>query len=56
MNQRRPMKEIAEAIIRVKKEDVGWLPGYDGVFGELVLDSKGKKEAVEAKQRSLMEF
>ncbi|NYZ76950.1 DNA helicase UvrD [Candidatus Micrarchaeota archaeon] len=48
--------EIAEGIIRVKKEEVGWLPGYDGVFGELVLDEKGKKEAVERKQKNLSEF
>jgi len=48
--------EIAEAIIKVKKADVGWLPGYDGVFGELVLEGKGEKEIVEAKQRSLVEF
>ncbi len=47
--------EIAEAIVRVKKEDVGWLPGYDGVFGELVLEGR-EKQAVEKKQRSLMEF
>lgn len=48
--------EIAEAIVKVKNEDVGWLPGYDGVFGELMLDSKGKKETIEARQRNLMEF
>lgn len=48
--------EIADAIIKVKKEEVSWLPGYDGVFGELVLSEKGKKEVVEKKQRSLIEF
>ncbi len=48
--------EIAEAIIKVKKEEVSWLPGYDGVFGELVLDGKGKKEVIETRQRSLVEF
>jgi len=46
--------EIAEAIIKVKTENVAWLPGYDGVFGELVLEKK--KEALETKQRSLNEF
>ncbi len=48
--------EIAEGIVKVKKEDISWLPGYDGVFGELVLGDKGKKEMVERKQRSLIEF
>jgi uncharacterized protein (TIGR00375 family) len=47
--------EIAEGIIKVKRAEVGWLPGYDGVFGELVFDGK-QKETVESKQRSLMEF
>ena len=47
--------EIAEGIIKVKKEEVSWLPGYDGVFGELVLE-EGKKEVIEKKQRSLIEF
>ncbi len=46
--------EIAEGIIRVKNEEVSWLPGYDGVFGELVFGNK--KEAVESRQRSLVEF
>ncbi len=48
--------EIAEGIIKVKKEEVSWFPGYDGVFGELVLEEKGRKEAVERKQKSLIEF
>ena len=32
--------EIAESIMKVKKGDVRWVPGYDGVFGELILDDK----------------
>ena len=35
--------EIAQAIIDVKNGNVEWLPGYDGVFGKLVL---GKAKAV----------
>ena len=37
--------EIAGAIGRVNAGNVSWIPGYDGVFGELVLD-EGKKGAV----------
>jgi hypothetical protein len=50
--------EIADAIIRVKTGDISWVPGYDGVFGELVLDSKISKEKkfVDKKQKNLDEF
>ncbi len=48
--------EIAAAIEKVKSEDVAWLPGYDGVFGELVLDGKTKKGMRDRKQKSLSEF
>jgi uncharacterized protein (TIGR00375 family) len=48
--------EIARAIIKVKREDVKWLPGYDGVFGELILDDKNIKGAEEKKQRKILDF
>lgn len=51
--------EVAGAIMRVNKGEVRWIPGHDGVFGELVLDAepKGKKEgAVDKKQTNLTEF
>ncbi|HIH22690.1 TPA: DNA helicase UvrD [Candidatus Micrarchaeota archaeon] len=51
--------EISNAIIRVNKGEVKWIPGHDGVFGELVLDAepKGKKaETVDKKQTNLAEF
>jgi len=48
--------EMAEAIIRVKKEEVSWLPGYDGVFGKLLLEEGKEREAVSGKQKSLTEF
>ena len=34
--------EISNAIIRVNKGEIRWIPGHDGVFGELVLDAKPK--------------
>ncbi len=50
--------DIANAIVRVKKGQIKWIPGYDGVFGELVLDEtgKGKSKAVDKKQNKLDEF
>lgn len=48
--------EIAAAIEKVKNGDVAWLPGYDGVFGELILESKTKKGAKERRQKSLSDF
>ena len=48
--------EIAEAIIKVNRGQVGWRPGYDGVFGELILDRENKNEDERKKQKSLMDF
>lgn len=50
--------EIANAIVRVNKGDVSWIPGHDGVFGELVLDGQKavKKGAKNRKQSSLVDF
>lgn len=47
--------EIAKGILKVKNNDVKWLAGYDGVFGELVLDNNSKK-GEERKQSKLLEF
>jgi len=50
-------KEIADAIIRVNEGKVRWIPGYDGVFGELILDETASaKGAVDKKQKSLGDF
>lgn len=55
-------KEVADAIVKVNAEKVHWIPGYDGVFGELILDEKEaeKKTAglrkVSEKQKGLEEF
>jgi uncharacterized protein (TIGR00375 family) len=49
--------EIADAIMKVKTGNVRWLPGYDGVFGELVLDDKSAaRGASDKKQMTLGEF
>jgi len=52
---------IAEAIVRVREGKVKVTPGYDGVYGQLVLfeEKEGKKERLEPekpKQRSLADF
>lgn len=50
-------KEVSEAIIRVNSGKVKWIPGYDGVFGELVLDEiSSPKKSVDKKQKSLADF
>jgi len=50
---------IAEAVVRVREGEVKILPGYDGVYGQLVLLEEGErrempKEKIE--QRSLTDF
>ncbi|HSB47584.1 MAG TPA: endonuclease Q family protein [Candidatus Bilamarchaeum sp.] len=50
-------KEIADALVKVNTGKVKWVPGYDGVFGELILDeSAPKKGSVDKKQKSLGDF
>ncbi len=53
--------KIAEAIIRVREEKAQITPGYDGVYGELVLfDEKPKQEPAvlqeKPKQKSMSDF
>ena len=50
--------EIASALAKVMEGNVKWKPGYDGVFGELVLEDTGStsKKAVDKKQKSLDDF
>jgi len=49
--------EIADAIIRSNQGRVRWIPGYDGVFGQLILeDDKPAKKAVDKKQKKLDDY
>jgi uncharacterized protein (TIGR00375 family) len=49
--------EIADALIKVNKGKVRWIPGYDGVFGELILDENEKSwNAKDTKQKTLGDF
>ena len=49
---------IAEAIVRVREEKVKVIPGYDGVYGQLVIleEEKGKVMPERLKQRSIADF
>jgi len=50
---------IAEAIVRVREGRVKVIPGYDGVYGQLVIfgeEEKGGVEPEKPKQRSLADF
>lgn len=48
---------IADALAKVNSGKVRWIPGHDGVFGQLILDdSKAVKSAVDRSQRSLSDF
>jgi uncharacterized protein (TIGR00375 family) len=52
-------KEIADALARVNSGKISWVPGHDGVFGQLILDeakAETKKGAVDRKQKSLDDF
>jgi PHP family Zn ribbon phosphoesterase len=50
-------KQIADSIVRVNRGDVRWVPGYDGVFGQLILDDdKQAEKSVDKKQTSLGDF
>jgi PHP family Zn ribbon phosphoesterase len=48
---------IADSIMKVNSGNVQWVPGHDGVFGELILDPKqAPKGATDRKQMSLEDF
>ncbi len=51
-------KEIADALVKVNTGKVRWVPGYDGVFGQLILDDSisVKRGQVDKKQKSLGDF
>jgi uncharacterized protein (TIGR00375 family) len=48
---------IAEAIVRVREEKARVIPGYDGVYGQLVIfDEKQEVNQQKPKQRSMADF
>ncbi|MFH0737620.1 MAG: endonuclease Q family protein [Candidatus Micrarchaeota archaeon] len=48
---------IADALIKVNGGHVRWIPGYDGVFGQLILDdSQPGRGALDRSQKSLSDF
>ena len=50
-------KEIADALVRVNSGEVKWVPGHDGVFGQLILGEQSTpRAAVDRKQKSLSDF
>ena len=49
------------AIIKVNTGNIKWVPGYDGVFGELILDAGGQKpdarsNVKDRKQKTLEDY
>jgi len=51
--------KIAEAVIRVREEKVTVIPGYDGVYGQLMIfeeEDKRKMMPEKLKQRSIADF
>lgn len=51
--------KIAEAIIRIREEKARIIPGYDGVYGQLMLFEEKQEKPLEkemVKQRSLSDF
>ena len=48
---------IADSIMKVNSGNIQWVPGHDGVFGDLILDPKdAPKGATDKKQMSLDDF
>ncbi len=52
-------EKIAEAIVRVREEKAHVIPGYDGVYGQLVIFDENKKDVtkeLKPKQKSMVDF
>jgi len=55
---------VAEAVVQVREERVKVIPGYDGVYGQLVIlkeekkegEKKPREEIKQRKQRSITDF
>jgi PHP family Zn ribbon phosphoesterase len=51
--------EIADAIIKVRRGNISWVPGFDGEFGQLILKEMAaspKRKSVNKNQTKLDEF
>ena len=49
--------KIAEAVVRVREEKAKVIPGYDGVYGQLVIfDEKQEQTQQKPKQKSMADF
>jgi len=51
--------DIYNSLLRAREGKIKWIPGYDGVFGELILDdasSSKNAKALDKKQKSLSDF
>jgi len=52
-------ERIAEAIVRVREEQVKVTPGFDGVYGKLVIfeeEGEAAKPTIRRRQRRLSDF
>ncbi|MBU0532217.1 endonuclease Q family protein [Candidatus Micrarchaeota archaeon] len=47
---------VADGILKAMQGRVRWIPGYDGVFGKLILDEDPHKNVVDKKQKNLSDF
>lgn len=47
---------VADAIIKAIEGRVKWVPGYDGVFGKLILSDEQRKNSVDKRQKNLSDF
>lgn len=50
------LPEIYSAIKKAREGNIKWIPGYDGVFGELILEDKPIKKSIDKKQSSLVDY
>jgi uncharacterized protein (TIGR00375 family) len=48
--------QIAEALLKVMHGQIRWIPGHDGVFGQLILEDRQRRNAVDKRQSNLSDF
>jgi len=47
---------VEEIGFKVMEGKIKWIPGHDGVFGNLILSDSHSKKAVDRMQKNLSEF